>query len=72
MLQYVMLAGVNDTDADAQRLLALTEHIYCMINLIAFNPHEGTRFRRSSDERMHAFRAALTAGGRCGVRLGIC
>jgi hypothetical protein len=38
--------GVNDTEEDARRLLELTRGIYCMINLIVFNPHEGTQFQR--------------------------
>ncbi len=39
-------AGVNDSEADARRLLELTRRTYCMINLIVFNPHEGTQFQR--------------------------
>ncbi len=35
---------------DAARLVHLTSGIYCMVNLIVFNPHEGTPFKRSSDE----------------------
>lgn len=31
---------------DAERLLALTDNIYCLVNLIVFNPHEGTQFQR--------------------------
>lgn len=39
------------------------------MNLICFNPHEGTRFRRSDDARVAAFRQILVAGGLvCTVR----
>jgi 23S rRNA (adenine2503-C2)-methyltransferase len=58
-----MLAGVNDSDDDARRLLQLLDPIYCMVNLIHFNAHEGTRFRGSSEERINAFKAVLSAGG---------
>lgn len=50
VLEYVMLSGVNDSPEDAARLVHLTSGIYCMVNLIVFNPHEGTPFKRSSDE----------------------
>jgi 23S rRNA (adenine2503-C2)-methyltransferase len=46
VIEYVLLAGVNDTLADAERLLVLTSDIYCLVNLIVFNPHDGTQFKR--------------------------
>src|SRR5262249_7447530 len=36
--EYVMLAGVNDADADAQRLVRLLRGIRAKVNLIPFNP----------------------------------
>ncbi|GBF88050.1 23S rRNA (adenine(2503)-C(2))-methyltransferase [Raphidocelis subcapitata] len=69
ILEYVMLEGVNDTDDDARRLLALTEDIYCMINLIIFNEFHGTIFKGSGGERVSSFRSILIQGGRvCTVR----
>ncbi|WP_027257138.1 23S rRNA (adenine(2503)-C(2))-methyltransferase RlmN [Leisingera aquimarina] len=55
--EYVMLDGVNDTDADAHRLI---EHIKrynipAKINLIPFNEWPGSPYRRSSNNRIHAF-----------------
>jgi 23S rRNA (adenine2503-C2)-methyltransferase len=52
VIEYVLLKGVNDTREDAQRLLELTKGIYCMINLIVFNPHEGTKFQRTEEEQV--------------------
>ncbi len=46
MIEYVLLRGVNDTLEDAKRLLELTRDVYCLVNLIVFNPHEGTQFER--------------------------
>ncbi|GIL77975.1 hypothetical protein Vretimale_7376 [Volvox reticuliferus] len=69
VIEYVLLAGVNDTLEDAQRLLAITTDIYCLVNLIVFNPHEGTPFRRSTEESVRAFRGVFLAAGRpCTVR----
>jgi adenine C2-methylase RlmN of 23S rRNA A2503 and tRNA A37 len=52
VIEYVLLKGVNDSDEDAARLLELTKDVYCMVNLIVFNPHEGTKFQRSDDEQV--------------------
>lgn len=52
IIEYVLLKGVNDSVEDAKRLVAMTDNICCMINLIVFNPHEGTQFEQSSDERV--------------------
>jgi adenine C2-methylase RlmN of 23S rRNA A2503 and tRNA A37 len=49
VLEYVMLGGVNDSLEDARRLVDLTSDVYCMINLIVFNPFKGTPFVQSSD-----------------------
>lgn len=57
--EYVMLKGVNDTDADARRIVKLTGNIPSKINLIPFNPHPGTEFESSSPERVEEFRQLL-------------
>jgi len=36
--EYVLLKGVNDTDADARRVVRLLANINCKVNLIALNP----------------------------------
>lgn len=43
----------------SRRLLELTKRIECKINLIAFNPHQGTQFEPSSKEQMQEFRSVL-------------
>ncbi len=60
-LEYVLLADVNDTPADAERLAALVAGLPCKLNLIPFNPHPGSEFRRPDPERVLAFKAALQA-----------
>src|SRR6185312_8721942 len=42
--EYVLLKGVNDTDADARRVVRLLAHLDCKVNLIALNPGPGIPF----------------------------
>ena len=53
--EYVMLDGVNDSDADARRLVKLIEGIPAKINLIPFNEWPGAPYRRSNWERIERF-----------------
>ena len=43
--EYVLLKGVNDTDADARRVVKLLAHLNAKVNLIALNPGPGIPFR---------------------------
>jgi 23S rRNA (adenine2503-C2)-methyltransferase len=61
--EYVMLDGVNDTDAHARALLALVRDVPCKFNLIPFNPFPQAGLRRSSPERIRAFAARLVDAG---------
>ncbi|XP_020265068.1 LOW QUALITY PROTEIN: uncharacterized protein LOC109840734 [Asparagus officinalis] len=63
LFEYVMLAGVNDSIEDAKRLIELIRGIPCKINLISFNPHSGSRFRPTTDEKMVEFRNFLASAG---------
>ncbi len=57
--EYVLLAGVNDSDADARALLALTRDIPCKFNLIPFNPFPAAGYRKPSAERVRRFQEIL-------------
>jgi len=64
--EYVMLDGVNDSDAHARELVALARRVRSKFNLIPFNPFPRSEFKRSSPERIRGFadilaRAGLTA-----------
>ncbi len=61
--EYVMLDGVNDRDADARQLLALTRDVPCKFNLIPFNPFPGSPYKRSSSARIRQFAEILMAAG---------
>ena len=52
--QWTLLEGVNDSDAEIDRLAALLDGKYAMMNFIAFNPVEATPFLRPSPERLAA------------------
>ncbi len=53
--EYVMLAGLNDSLEDAQRVLKLIQGIPSKLNLIPFNEHPGSEFKRPTDETVRAF-----------------
>jgi 23S rRNA (adenine2503-C2)-methyltransferase len=61
--EYVLLAGVNDSPADARRLAALLQGLHVKVNLIPLNPAAGIPFERPSDERIDAFGRALADRG---------
>ncbi|KAF5188707.1 Dual-specificity rna methyltransferase rlmn [Thalictrum thalictroides] len=63
LFEYVMLAGINDSIDDARRLIDLVQDIPCKINLISFNPHSGSQFKPTSDEKMIEFRNVLAEAG---------
>jgi 23S rRNA (adenine2503-C2)-methyltransferase len=53
--EYVMLKGINDSDADARRLVKLISGIPAKINLIPFNEWPGAPYERSDWKRIEAF-----------------
>jgi 23S rRNA (adenine2503-C2)-methyltransferase len=59
--EYVLLAGVNDSDADADRLPRLLRGIPAKVNLIPWNPFQGPDFKRPSAERIRTFQERLRA-----------
>ena len=61
--EYVLIAGVNDADRQARELLQRVADVSCKINLIAFNPFTGSKYRRPDPQRVRDFAAILTEGG---------
>jgi 23S rRNA (adenine2503-C2)-methyltransferase len=61
--EYVMLKGVNDSDADARRLVKLIAGIPAKINLIPFNPWPGAPYERSDPDRIAAFADIVNRAG---------
>jgi 23S rRNA (adenine2503-C2)-methyltransferase len=61
--EYVLLDGVNDTLADARRLVALLNPIKAKVNLLPLNEAPAIAFARPSDERVNAFARVLAERG---------
>ena len=61
--EYVMLKDVNDSDADARRLVRLIAGIPAKINLIPFNPWPGAPYARSDWQRIEAFADIIYKAG---------
>lgn len=61
--EYVMLDGVNDSDAHARELLELTRTVPCKFNLIPFNPFPGSPYRRSPATCIRRFAEILMNAG---------
>ncbi|MFD1159898.1 23S rRNA (adenine(2503)-C(2))-methyltransferase RlmN [Roseovarius aestuarii] len=61
--EYVMLKDVNDSDADARRLVQLIKGIPAKINLIPFNEWPGAPHERSDWERIEKFADIIYKAG---------
>lgn len=63
--EYVMLAGKNDSDADARELVRLIRQyrLPAKVNLIPFNPWPGSVYECSSPQRIAAFADIIFRAG---------
>jgi len=61
--EYVMLEGVNDSEAHAREAAALARQVRCKYNLIPFNPFSQSDYKRSSPERIRRFAEILQRDG---------
>ncbi len=61
--EYVMLDGVNDSEADARALVQLIAGIPAKLNLIPFNPWPGAPYACSSPEAIERFAAVVNRAG---------
>ena len=63
--EYVMLAGKNDSDADARELVRLLKayKLPAKVNLIPFNPWPGAQYQCSSPDRVQRFSDIVFEGG---------
>ncbi len=58
-IEYVLIAGINDSIEQAEKLNALLKGLKYNVNLIPFNPVEGCDFKKPSIERVNKFRETL-------------
>jgi len=63
LMEYVMLAGVNDQPVHARELVRLLRDFPAKVNLIPFNPFPQSGYRRSSDDAIRRFWQILTDAG---------
>lgn len=61
--EYVMLAGVNDSETQARELVAVLEGVPAKVNLIPFNSFPDTRYRRSDRAVIDRFRDIVMRAG---------
>ena len=61
--EYVVLGGVNDTEAHARRTAKLLHGMECRVNLIKYHPVPGAPFKAPDDKAVAAMRDYLTAHG---------
>jgi 23S rRNA (adenine2503-C2)-methyltransferase len=66
--EYVLLKGVNDTDADARRVVKLLANLNAKVNLIALNPGPEIPFETPDPERVAAFQSIVRRALPCFVR----
>lgn len=57
--EYILIKGVNDSDADALRLCQLVKGLPCKINLLAYNENPFVHFKRPLENRILAFQTVL-------------
>src|ERR1019366_5322860 len=66
--EYVLLKGVNDTDADARRVVRLLGNLNCKVNLIALNPGPGIPYETPLPERVASFQEIVRRSVPCFIR----
>jgi len=66
--EYVLLRGVNDTDADARRVVKLLANLDAKVNLIALNPGPGIPYQTPLPDRVASFQAIVRRSLPCFLR----
>jgi 23S rRNA (adenine2503-C2)-methyltransferase len=66
--EYVLLKDVNDTDADARRVVKLVAHLNCKVNLIALNAGPEIPYETPLPDRVEAFQSIVRRAVPCFLR----
>ncbi len=61
-LEYILIAGVNDSLAETRPLASLARKLYAKVNLIPYNKVEGLPWERPGEDVCERFLAALEKG----------
>lgn len=62
-IQYCLLDGINDGNAEAHELARVLHGLNCHVNLIPFNPVSGLTLQTPLRKRVRAFREILDSAG---------
>lgn len=62
-MEYVMLAGINDSRAHADQLINILHGVPAKVNLIPFNPFPNTKYACSDQSTIDKFREKLMRAG---------
>jgi len=63
LIEYVLLAGINDSLEDAKRLAVIAQDLNSTVNILPFNPFTNSQFQRPSDEVVDMFHNFLNDAG---------
>jgi len=66
--EYVLLAGVNDSDADARRVARMLANLNAKVNLIALNPGPEIPYRTPDPARVASFQTIVRRSLPCFIR----
>lgn len=61
--EYSLVAGVNDNEAEARKLLNLVSGMLCHVNLIPVNPIKERDYKQSSRKKIEQFKNILEKNG---------
>ncbi|GAN53309.1 23S rRNA (adenine(2503)-C(2))-methyltransferase RlmN [Tanticharoenia sakaeratensis] len=68
--EYIMLRGINDSEADARELVRLIRGLPAKVNLIPFNPWPGSDYKPSTKEQLAKFaQIVMDAGYAAPIRM---
>ena len=66
--EYALLKDVNDSDADARRVVKLLANVNCKVNLIALNPGPGIPFETPDPGQVLSFQSIVRRAVPCFIR----
>tara|TARA_B100000902_G_scaffold1384_1_gene1808 strand:- start:5497 stop:6579 length:1083 start_codon:yes stop_codon:yes gene_type:complete len=62
-IEYILIDGINDSIKHAASLSKILSNLSCKINLIPFNPFDGSEYKRSTNKNIYAFKDYLIQKG---------
>ena len=62
-IEYILIDGVNDSLEHAKQLVAVLRGLSCKVNLIPFNPFDGSNYKRSNKDNINQFKNILMKKG---------